>query len=60
MLGRRVRALNVSEVGGRGPVEITWDGQDDSGHPLPAGAYFLRVEGPVRSEAIRVVKLSAR
>ncbi len=60
MLGRRVRTIDVPNASGARPAEIAWDGRDGSGLPLPAGAYFLRVEGMGRGEAIRVVKLSTR
>jgi hypothetical protein len=60
MLGRRVRTIDLHDASGARPAEITWDGRDDSGRSLPAGAYFLRVEGMGRSEALRVVKVSTR
>jgi hypothetical protein len=41
--GRRVRgvALTNVEAGWR---RIAFDGRDDSGHPLPSGVYFCRIE----------------
>lgn len=41
--GRRVRSLSSSLVLG-GHREISWDGTDARGKPLPAGVYFVRLE----------------
>lgn len=43
--GRRVREL-VRGVRPSGPIDVTWDGRDDSGTPAAAGAYFVRVTTP--------------
>lgn len=55
--GRRDVAVRVYDVSGRavatlaegpreaGLQEITWDGRDRSGRPLPSGIYFYRVTG---------------
>jgi hypothetical protein len=57
LAGRLVRTL-VS-----GPMEaaahtVTWDGRDDSGRPVSAGAYAVRLEadGQVRSQLLALVK----
>ncbi len=42
--GRRVQALALGR-GSIGPGEIIWDGKDAGGHRVPAGRYYLRVEG---------------
>lgn len=41
--GRLVRRLAVGSLA-PGRHELTWDGRDDGGMPLPAGTYFCRVE----------------
>ena len=44
--GRSVRSL-FRGAGRAGPLVITWDGDDDSGRPAPAGLYFARaIAGP--------------
>lgn len=39
--GRRVWARNLR--GAAGWQQVTFDGRDDAGHPLPSGVYFTRV-----------------
>lgn len=46
--GRHVRTLEP------GAGELVWDLRDARGSPVPAGAYFLRVEGPGIPTARRV------
>lgn len=41
--GRPVRHLLKATVAA-GWTELTWDGRDDAGRALPAGAYFYRLE----------------
>jgi hypothetical protein len=43
LLGRRVRTLAEGSRAG-GEHLVRWDGSDDSGRPLPAGAYWVRVD----------------
>lgn len=43
LTGRPVRHLLETTVAS-GWTELTWDGRDDAGRPLPAGAYFYRLE----------------
>ncbi len=42
--GRRVRALLSGDAFGAGPHDVTWDGRDDAGRAVRAGAYFVRLE----------------
>jgi aminopeptidase N len=49
--GRRVREILLQE----GTGWVNWDGQDDSGHPTPAGVYFARLEGG--APALRLIRL---
>jgi outer membrane protein assembly factor BamB len=46
-LGREVRRVTA------GPGGATWDGRDEGGTPVPAGAYILRAGG----EQVRVIRL---
>jgi hypothetical protein len=40
--GRRVRSYRLGPTGA-GPHEITFDGRDSAGRPLPSGVYFYRL-----------------
>ncbi len=42
--GRRLRTLSAA-VAHPGEMELVWDGTDAAGRALPAGGYFLRLEG---------------
>jgi hypothetical protein len=46
--GRRVRELTLASVP-RGGGEITWDGRDDRGRPVPPGVYRFTTSGPNRA-----------
>ncbi len=50
--GRRVRSLLASGAPHAGSV--AWDGLDDAGRPLGAGAYFVRLEGGGTRETERI------
>jgi len=54
--GRLVRTLVDAELG-RGRHESTWRGVDDSGTPLAAGVYFLRLETGVAERSAKIVLL---
>jgi hypothetical protein len=50
--GRRVRTL----AGEPGPARsLAWDGRGDDGREVPAGAYWIAMEGPSRPAPARVV-----
>lgn len=53
MRGRRVRSLLESQLVGGPSVQVTWDGMDDSGVPVPSGTYFFRMES---GKTVDVVK----
>jgi len=38
-----------------GQQELRWSGTDQSGRPLPAGVYFVRLVGPSLDEKKRLV-----
>ncbi|MCK4409069.1 MAG: hypothetical protein KAW67_03230, partial [Candidatus Eisenbacteria sp.] len=42
--GRVVRTLIDHEYRGEGPHAVRWDGRDESGRPVAAGAYFYRLD----------------
>jgi hypothetical protein len=62
-------ALGVYDLGGRlvrslaggvlpaGPHRLTWDGHDASGARAPAGVYFVRLTGGVRTIETKLVKM---
>ena len=53
--GRLVRRLSVAGAGSAGRYEMVWDGRSASGRDVPAGMYFLRLEGSTtRSTAHKV------
>jgi len=37
--------------------QITWDGCDDTGKPLPSGVYFVRLEGEGFKQVRKVILL---
>lgn len=53
------RALRVLPLRPRaeGGAELTWLGDDRSGAPVPAGVYYLRLEGGSVSGAVKVVRI---
>ena len=51
--GRLVRQL-ISAIRPAGHHEVSWDGIDQSGHPLSSGVFFLTLETP---ELVRSIKL---
>lgn len=52
--GQRVRTLARGAFGA-GLHTLAWDGRDDDGRIVPAGAYFVRLEGLGRRASQRVV-----
>ncbi len=56
LTGKRVRTL-VDEESPPGSRSAVWDGRDDRGQQVRAGAYFCRLEGFGRSLAQRIVWL---
>lgn len=56
LAGRLVRHLPGT---GRGAnlAEAAWDGRDDRGRPVPAGAYLVRAAAPGAAGAARVMML---
>ena len=54
--GREVRTLVDGKVDA-GRHEAIWDGRDDEGHTLPAGAYFYELNAAGRRVAKRVIRL---
>lgn len=52
--GRQVRRLQAGTALAAGAHALTWDGTADDGHPVPAGAYFTRVEVDGQTSTHRV------
>lgn len=57
--GELVRSMNMA---GQGPglVEVSWDGLNDSGEPLPSGRYRLEATGSVGGEPVALPSLVIR
>jgi hypothetical protein len=54
--GRRVRRIwEGTLVGGR--TLVAWDGNDDSGSPVPSGVYFLRASAGSGSAVRKIVRI---
>jgi hypothetical protein len=51
--GHRVRQLSQSRLDPRGAYEVTWNGRDDAGQPVPPGTYLVRVEVDATSDRAR-------
>ena len=54
-LGRLVRQWDYQTI--RQSDQITWDGCDDTGKPLPSGVYFVRLEGEGFKQVRKVILL---
>jgi len=52
--GRRVRALH-SGIHPAGPVELRWNGRDETGREVSSGVYMVRVTTPDISRVVRAV-----
>ncbi len=57
--GRRIALLDAREPGAapNGPGFLTWDGRNQEGDPVPAGAYWARVESGAAVGSCTVVRL---
>lgn len=55
--GRRIKVL-VDRYAPPGSHTISWDGRDDTGHPVPSGAYVVRMEttGQVQAHKITLLR----
>jgi hypothetical protein len=54
-LGRSVRALEDSRWRASGTHDLTWDGRDEAGRPVPGGVFFVSVEAGASREAQKLV-----
>jgi hypothetical protein len=52
--GRRVRQLWDRDVAA-GPLQVQWDGRDDTGRDVPSGAYLVRAEIGAAEAVTRIV-----
>ncbi|MBM3316117.1 hypothetical protein FJY71_09855 [candidate division WOR-3 bacterium] len=55
--GREVRTLLAAAPHPRPTGRVIWDGLDNSGRPLAAGAYFCRLEAGNAARTVRVILL---
>jgi hypothetical protein len=55
--GRVVRTLVDSESRGAGPHAVSWDGRDESGRQVAAGAYFYRLEAGGETLTAKMIML---
>jgi len=54
--GRRVRALPGARWA-EGWQEVVWDGRDQTGAPVAAGVYWVRLQLPLETRTARVVRV---
>jgi flagellar hook assembly protein FlgD len=54
--GRRVRTL-IAGPRPAGAGEISWDGRDETGHPVRAGLYLARLRTGAGARTGRLVRL---
>jgi hypothetical protein len=54
--GRRVRSL-FAGTADTGSLGVTWRGEDDAGHPVAPGVYFVRLEAGDLASTRKVVRL---
>ncbi len=52
--GQQIRTLHAGPLEG-GTHELTWDGRDDSGRPVPSGVYLYRLDAGKQSESRKMV-----
>lgn len=55
MSGRLVHTLADGAAMASGSHQLTWDGRDASGTPVPGGVYICRMTAPGSSESLRMV-----
>jgi hypothetical protein len=53
--GRTVRRLHSGALA-RGITTVDWDGRNDTGQPLGAGIYFVRLSTPLGGSTTRIVR----
>jgi len=56
LAGRRVRELRTSELPG-GFHQLRWDGEDETGRPLPPGVYFYEIRSGAWTDRGRALLL---
>jgi glucose/arabinose dehydrogenase len=54
--GRERRVVYTGTVAG-GTTRMSWDGADETGRPVAAGVYLVRLEHPGGQETVRVLRL---
>jgi hypothetical protein len=56
-MGRLVRRLVGDPRAEPAAYLVVWDGRDESGHPVPAGIYFYRLDAGSFAESRPMVRL---
>jgi hypothetical protein len=54
-LGRLVMSFSLSDIGH--PSWVIWRGEDDAGHPVPAGVYFVKLTAGGSTVTEKILKL---
>jgi hypothetical protein len=55
--GRVVKDFSRTMLNGLCPTHLCWFGKDNSGHQVPAGVYFVRLELPEKSITKKIIRL---
>jgi serine protease len=54
ILGQRIRTL-AEDLMPAGTIELTWDGTNDAGDPVPGGVYIYRVQADDKESTLKMV-----
>jgi len=54
-LGQRVRMLGSAAGGCKSQITMSWDGRDQDGRGLPAGAYFIEARAGTERKVVQVL-----
>jgi hypothetical protein len=54
--GQVITSIPIDIKGNKAPTTVIWDGKDKTGKQVPAGIYFIQVEGRLPFDAIKAIK----
>jgi hypothetical protein len=54
--GQVITSIPIDIKGNKAPTIVIWDGKDKTGKQVPAGIYFIQVEGRLPFDAIKAIK----
>lgn len=57
ILGRKVFKLVDNRLQGAGYYQVTWDGREGNGLPLPSGIYIARLVTPQYTKSVKMLLL---